>query len=154
MTSAVLSTLVTGLTPLLGAALGASATLLVQRNSARHSEREFLAERQLAHREELKSAILTYLEAAQRLQTEFDIRERGGAPADPRRLIEDVWLAEKRVELICPDELRDRVLAHASALQDIVRDPGAYPDWWAYCAPAQHELLAQAKRSLIRDQGW
>ncbi|MGW1738138.1 hypothetical protein ACWCPQ_04940 [Nocardia sp. NPDC001965] len=152
MTSAVVSTLVTSLVPLLGAALGASATLLVQRNSTRQSRHEFLAESRLAHREELKSAILAYLEAAQRLQTEFDIRERGGTPADPRRLIEGVWLAEKQVELLCSEELRGRILAHAAALQDVVRDPVTHPDWWAYCEPRQHDLLAQAKTELARDR--
>ncbi|MGW5381433.1 hypothetical protein [Nocardia sp. NPDC003963] len=154
MTSAVVSTVVTSLMPLLGAAVGASATILVQRNSARQSKHEFVAESRLAHREELKSAVLAYFEAAQRLQTEFDIRERGGTPQDPRRSIEGVWLAEKRVELLCSEELRGRVLAHASALQDIVRDPVAHPDWWAYCEPAQHALLSQAKLDLARDRGW
>ncbi|MFI6364974.1 hypothetical protein ACIBG0_19705 [Nocardia sp. NPDC050630] len=65
MSSGVVSTLVTGLMPLLGAGLGASATLLVQRNSAREAKLEFLAESRLAHREELKSAILDYFATAQ-----------------------------------------------------------------------------------------
>lgn len=154
MTSALVSTLVTSLMPLLGAAVGASATILVQRNSARQSKSEFLAESRLAHREELKSALLAYFEAAQRLQAELDIRERGGTPDDPKRSVEGVWLAEKRIELLCSEELRSCVLAHAGALHDAVRDPAAHPDWWAHCGSLQHDLLAQAKRDLARDREW
>ncbi|MGA6208634.1 hypothetical protein ACPESR_28150 [Nocardia testacea] len=151
MTPSVVSTLLASLTPLLGAALGASATLLVQRSSARQSRVESLAESRLAHREELKSAILAYLETAQRLQSELDVRERDGVPEDLKRLIESVWLAEKRVEIICSDALRDRIVAHAEGLHTVVRDPANHPDWWAHCQSLQAELLAQAKVELVRD---
>ncbi|WP_416565526.1 hypothetical protein [Nocardia testacea] len=151
MTPSVVSTLLASLTPLLGAALGASATLLVQRSSARQSRVESLAESRLAHREELKSAILAYLETAQRLQSELDVRERDGAPEDLKRLIESVWLAEKRVEIICSDALRARIVAHAEGLHTVVRDPANHPDWWAHCQSLQAELLAQAKVELVRD---
>ncbi|WP_157181982.1 hypothetical protein [Nocardia testacea] len=151
MTPSVVSTLLASLTPLLGAALGASATLLVQRSSARQSRVESLAESRLAHREELKSAILAYLETAQRLQSELDVRERDGVPEDLKRLIESVWLAEKRVEIICSDELRARIVAHAEGLHTVVRDPANHPDWWAHCESLQAELLAQAKVELMRD---
>ncbi|WP_040789158.1 hypothetical protein [Nocardia paucivorans] len=154
MSSGVVSTLVTSLMPLLGAGLGASATLLVQRSSARQSKLEFLAKSRLAHREELKSAILAYFETTQRLQGELDARERGDTPDDLKRLIESVWLAEKRVEIICSDPLRDRVIAHARGLHDVVRDPVAHPDWWAHCRPLQHELLSQVKAELARDHEW
>lgn len=154
MLSGVVSTVVTGLMPLLGAGLGASATLLVQRNSARQSKLRFLAESRLAHREELKSAIIAYLEAAQRLQGEFDVRERGGTSNDEKRLIEGVWLAEKQVEIICTDALRDRMIAHAQGLHDVVRDPMRFPDWWAHCRPLQEDLLAQAKIELARAHDW
>lgn len=90
MSSGVISMLVTGLMPLLGAGLGASTTLLVQRSSARQAKLEFLAESRLAHREELKSAIIDYFEATQRVQGELDVRERGGTPDDLKRLIESV----------------------------------------------------------------
>ncbi|WP_062987344.1 hypothetical protein [Nocardia anaemiae] len=154
MSSGVVSTLVTGLMPLLGAALGASATLLVQRNSAREAKFKFLAESRLAHREELKSAILDYFETAQRLQGELDVRERGGTPDDMKRMIESVWLAEKRVEIICSDALRDSVVAHARGLHDAVRDPVTYPDWWDHCRLLQCDLIAQAKAELARKHDW
>jgi hypothetical protein len=154
MSPGVVSTLLTSLMPLLGAALGASATLLVQRSSARQSKLELLAESRLAHREELKSAILGYLETAQRLQSELDVRERGGVPEDLKRLIESVWLAEKRVEIICSDALRARIVAHAEGLHAAVRDPAAHPDWWAHCESLQAGLLAQAKVELVREHDW
>lgn len=154
MSSGVLSTFVTGLLPLLGAGFGASATLLVQRSTARTTKLKFLAETHLAHREELKSAIIDYFEAAQRLQGELDIRERGGNPTDLKRLMENVWLAEKRVEIICSDALRDRMVAHARGLHDAVRDAAAHPDWWAHCAELQRDLLTEAKAELVPKHEW
>ncbi|MTE11500.1 hypothetical protein [Nocardia aurantiaca] len=154
MASGVVSTLVSGLLPLLGAGLGASATLLVQRSSAREAKLRFRAESRLAHREELKSALLDYFETTQRLQGELDVRERGGAPDDLKRLIESVWLAEKRLEIICSDALRDRVIAHARGLHDAVRDPVAHPDWWAHCQSLQRDMLSQAKAELTRGHDW
>ncbi|MEV6432267.1 hypothetical protein [Nocardia sp. NPDC051463] len=154
MSTGVVSTLVTGLLPLLGAGLGASATLMVQRSSARAAELKFRAESRLARREEVKSAIIDYFETTQRLQGELDIRERGGTPADLKPLIESVWLAEKRVEIICSDALRDRVVAHARGLHDAVRDPATFPDWWAHCSSLQCELMAEAKAELIPKHDW
>ncbi|MGK8507935.1 hypothetical protein ACRS5S_07690 [Nocardia asiatica] len=154
MSTGIVSTLVTGLLPLLGAGLGASATVVVQRSSARAAKLKFLAESHLARRDELKSAIVDYLETAQRLQGELDARERGEAPADLKRLIESVWLAEKRVELICSDALRDRVVAHARGLHAVVRDPVTYPDWWAHCSSLQSDLLAEAKAELVPKHDW
>lgn len=154
MVSGVLSTFVTGLLPLLGAGFGASATLLVQRSTARTAKLRFLAETRLAHREELKTAIIDYFEATQQLQGELDVRERGGTPADVKRLMENVWLAEKRVEIICSDALRDRMIAHARGLHDAVRDPVAYPDWWGHCSALQRDLLAEAKTELAPKHEW
>jgi hypothetical protein len=127
---------------------------MVQRSSARSAKLKFLAESRLARREEVKSAIIDYFEATQRLQGELDIRERGGTPADLKRLIESVWLAEKRVEIICSDALRDRVVAHARGLHAAVRDPATYPDWWAHCSALQSDLLAEAKAELIPKHDW
>lgn len=154
MSTGIVSTLVTGLLPLLGAGLGASATVMVQRSSARAAKLKFLAESRLARRDELKSALMDYFETAQRLQGELDTRERGGNPADLKPLIERVWLAEKRVELICSDALRDRVLAHARGLHDAVRDPVTYPDWWEHCSALQCDLLTEAKAELIPKHDW
>ncbi|MEV0292154.1 hypothetical protein [Nocardia sp. NPDC050710] len=154
MSSGIASIVVSGLLPLFGAGFGASATLMVQRSSARAAKLKFAAESRLAHREELKSAIMNYFEAAQQVQGELDVRERGGAPADLKRLIESVWLAEKRVEIICSDTLRDKMVAHARGLHDAVRDAVTYPDWWAHCSLLQCELLAQTKADLARKHDW
>ncbi|MFQ6398977.1 hypothetical protein ACLMAJ_36765 [Nocardia sp. KC 131] len=67
MSTGVVSTLIMGLLPLFGAGLGASATLMVQRSSARAAKLEFRAESRLARREEVNSAIIDYFETTQRL---------------------------------------------------------------------------------------
>ena len=87
----------------------------------------YTAESRAAHRAELKSAVLNYFEHAQRLQGGLDARERGEPLPDLKRLIEDVWLAEKTVEIISSDALRDRIIEHARGLHRAVRDPGQLP---------------------------
>ncbi len=80
------------------------------------------AESRAAHRSETKAAALGYLERCQRLQGLLDARKRGEQPSDLKRLIEDVWLAEKGVEIVSSDELRVHLIAHARALHEVVRD--------------------------------
>jgi hypothetical protein len=55
---------------------------------------------------------------------------------------------EKQVEIVASDELRDRLIAHARALHQVVRDGLTFPDWWAHCSGLQAELLAQLKQDL------
>ncbi|WP_157228829.1 hypothetical protein [Nocardia brevicatena] len=66
---------------------------------------------------------MDYFEAAQQPQGELDVRERGGTPADLKRLVEGVWPAEKRVEIICSDTLREKMIAHAKGLHNAVWIP-------------------------------
>jgi hypothetical protein len=148
MSSGVASDLITGLLPLVGAALGASATVAVQRSTTRASRLQYAAEVQTARREEVKSAVINYFEQTQRLQGQLDARERGESPIELKVLIEKVWLAEKQVEIIASDALRDRLIAHARGLHQVVRDPRAFPDWWDHCSDLQSDLLAQIKRDL------
>lgn len=125
------------------------------RRATTTAERErYAAESRAAHRAELKAAALNYLEHAQRLQGELDVRERGESPTGLKRLIEELWLAEKGVEIICSGALRDRLIAHARSLHQVVRDAAAYPDWWAHCAPLQEVLLAQIKLELEPKHGF
>ena len=79
---------------------------------------------------------------------ELDARERGETPTNLKRLVEQLWLAEKAVEVICSDALRDQLIAHARSLHRVVRDAVMYPDWWACCALLQEALLAQIKVEL------
>jgi hypothetical protein len=144
----IVTPLISGLIAFLGVGLGAVATLRVQRVTTEAARRRFAAESRAGMRAELKTAALNYLEHAQRLQRELDERERGGTFADLKALIEQLWLAEKGVEIICSDALRDRLIDHARGLHQVVRDPVGYPDWWAHCSHLQGQLLSQLKADL------
>jgi hypothetical protein len=148
MSSVIASDLVTGLLPLVGAALGASTTVAVQRSSTRASRRQYAAEVRAARRDEVKASVIHYFEQTQRLQGQLDARERGESAPNLKDLIEKVWLAEKQVEIIASDALRDRLIAHARGLHQVVRDGAAFPDWWAHCSDLQADLLAQIKDDL------
>lgn len=124
------------------------ATVAVRRSTTRAEQERLAAESRAAHRAEVKSSALDYLAHAQRLQGELDVRERGESPTDLKRLVEQLWLAEKGVEVICSDALRDRIIAHARGLHQVVSDTATYPDWWAHCAHLQEALLAQIKVEL------
>lgn len=146
--SDIASPLISGLLALSGVGVGAWATMAVRRAATMADRERYIAESRAAHRAELKTAVLNYLEHAQQLQGELDVRERGQSPEDLKRLIEQLWLAEKGVEIICSDALRDRLVAHARGLHEVVRDAADYPDWWAHCADLQYALIAQIKLEL------
>jgi hypothetical protein len=148
MTTDIASSLIAGILPLVAAGLGAAATIAVQRGTTKAARDRFTAEIRASHREEVKTAVLDYLNHAQQLQGQLDARERGEPASDLKRLVEELWLAEKGVEIICSQALRDRLVAHARGLHDVVRDPQTYPDWWARCADLQYDLLAEVKQEL------
>lgn len=134
--------------PLLGAGLGAGATIIVQRSSTSAQRNQFALQLQAERREEIKTAINDYFEHTQRLQRQLDAREKGEAAPDLKDLIEKVWLAEKRVEIIASDGLSEKLIAHARGLHEVVRDEGQFPDWWEHCSDLQAELLARVKIDL------
>lgn len=140
--------IVNSLLPLVGVAIGAAATVIVQRSST-SAQREQLG-RQLAaqRRDEIKTAINDYFEHAQRLQRQLDAREAGESPSDLKDLMERVWLAVKRVQILASDDLSDKLIAHAQGLHQVVRDGGQFPDWWAHCSALQIDLLSSARREL------
>ena len=158
--SEIASPLVSGLLPLVGVAVGAWATVAVRRSTTRAERERFVAESRAAHRAEVKSAALDYLAHAQRLQGGLDARERGKTPTDLKRLVEQLWLAEKAVEIICSDALRDQLIAHARGLHRVLRHAVTYPDWWASCAllaggaaDTDQGGAAPEPRLLIRHEG-
>lgn len=140
--------LISGLLPLLGVGVGAGATVWVRRSTTAVKRGRFAAESLAKTRAEFKTVAMNYLEHAQRLQGELDERERGVTHADLKRLVEQLWLAEKGVEIICSENLRDRLIDHARGLHEVVRDAVAYPDWWDHCRSLQEALLVQLNTEL------
>ena len=73
-------------------------------------------ERQEAQRAEVKTSIVSYLEAAQHLQTQLYAREHGKEIPDLPIMVEQVWLAQKQVDIICSEDLRKPREKHAKAV--------------------------------------
>lgn len=134
--------------PLVGAAMGAATAVIVQRSSTNAQRNQLALQLQAGRREEIKTAINDYFENTQRLQRQLDAREKGEAVLDLKDLIEHVWLAEKRVEIIASDSLGEKLIAHARGLHEVVRDEDRFPDWWAHCSALQTDLLARARTDL------
>ena len=148
MTSESVASLTNALLPLVGAVVGASGAVIVQHSSSRAQRAQYEAQLGASRREEVKSAITNYFEQTQAVQRQLDAREHGVEAQGLKELIERVWLAEKQVEIIASSELSERLIAHARALHEVVRDGDRFPDWWAHCSAFQARLLAQARADL------
>jgi hypothetical protein len=136
--------------PLAGVALGAGATVWVQRSSVRESRDRLAEQRRTAQRAEVKSSVVGYLETAQHLQTKLNEREHGGEVTDLAVLIEQVWLAQEQIDIICPEQLRKPVEDHASALNEVTRHEADHPDWWGYVSPYTKHLLDAVRDELSK----
>src|SRR5215469_6440144 len=133
--------ILSGILPLVGVLIGAGATISVQRNSTRTSRLRFAAESQQAHRAEVESAIMSYLEIVQQLQTCLDSREHGQeAPDNLLKVLERVWLAYKHVDIICSDDLRIPLRKHTEELQTVASNDKCH-DYWAVVSPSQEKLM-------------
>jgi hypothetical protein len=137
-----------GTLPLVGVLFGSGATIIVQRGSARESRRRLAFERRQAHRAEVKSSITSYLEAAQHLQEHLYRREHGMETPDLATLVEHVWLAQKQVEIICSEGLREPLERHAVALNEVARHGDEHPEWWEFVAPHSRSMLDAVRVEL------
>ena len=138
--------ILSGALPLLGVLIGSGSTVLVQRSSARESRLRAEVEMRQAQRAEIKSAIDSYLKVAQHLQTQLYSREHGGEVPDIPVIVEQIWLANAHVDIICSEGLRGPLTEHALALNEVARHEEQYSDWWGYVLPrklALHDAIRQ-----------
>ena len=114
MSSDTASLLIIGLLPLVGAGLGATATIAVQRSTTRASGMRFAAETRLARREEIKTALLRWLNAGR-------ARSRGGQGRCSEAVGEFV---ERDADPIVFRQARGQVIVSAAQILD-ERVPGS-----------------------------
>jgi hypothetical protein len=95
-----------------------------------------------------------YLEIVQHLRTQLDAREKGESVPDLRSMVEQVWLAQKQVAIVCSDQLRAPLEQHATALHKVTRHQADYPDWWAFVTPFQAALLEAMRNELRLSHDW
>jgi hypothetical protein len=81
-----------------------------------HQRREDRA--QNTQRPDVKTAIATYLETAQHVQTQLYAREHGRDFEDVSLMVEQIWLAHAQVDILCSEGLRLPLLRHAQALNE------------------------------------
>lgn len=112
-----------------------------QESSAREARIRADADASQAQRAEVKSAVASYLETAQHLQTQLYAREHGREHEDVAIMMEQVWLAHAQVYILCSPELRSPILQYAEALNDVARHPDSHPDWWEYVGPKKKAVL-------------
>ena len=136
-----------GVLPLLGVLIGAGATVAVQRNSAREARRRSETEARQAQRAEVKAAINSYLEVAQHLQHQLYERKHGGEVPDIPAMVGQIWVAHAQVDILCSKDLREALLNHAQALNDVSLHEDRHKDFWEYVRPRKEALL-----DAIRDE--
>lgn len=110
------------------------------------------AEARQAQRTEVKSAIASYLEVAQRVQTQLYAREHGRDYDDVALMVEQIWAAHDQVDILCSTELRSPLLQHTNALNEVARHQDRHPDWWQYVAPYNAALLDAVRIELERPE--
>jgi hypothetical protein len=134
--------------PLIGVLIGAGATIAVQRSSAREARQRAVAEARQAKRTEIKSAIASYLEVAQRLQHALYERKHGREVPDIPAMVGELWVAHAQVDILCSDGLREALVRHAEALNAVGLHEGRHPDFWEYVRPYKNALLDAVRDEL------
>ena len=147
MTADITAVILNGLLPLLGVLIGAGATVAVQRNSAREARRQSQVEARQAQRAEVKGAIASYLEVAQHLQHQLYERKHGKEVPEIPAMVGQIWTAHAQVDILCSENLREALLNHAKALNDVSLHQDRYQDFWDHVQPYKGALL-----DAIRDE--
>ncbi|GII87682.1 hypothetical protein Ssi03_56720 [Sphaerisporangium siamense] len=114
------------LLPLLGVLLGTCGTLLGQYLGTRTDSKRLEYEKRIAERAERKSAILSFLEAAQRVEMIVDGQAQAGvstASSDTEEALHQLWLAKKSVELFCSPVMAQAAHDYTRALHLSLRRP-------------------------------
>ena len=105
---------------------------------------------QNAERADVKTAIASYLEAAQHLQTHLYAREHGREFEDVALMVEQIWLAHAQVDILCSERLRLPLVRHAQALNEVARHEERHEDWWDYVLPYKAALMDAIREELRR----
>lgn len=145
--------------PLVGVALGTAGTLLGQRFATRADARRDALQRADAQRGERKEAIISFLSAAERIETvrasaAYD-HDRA-ADVDIADLTHALWLAKKLIEIVCSAGL-------AQAAHDYTRELDRCTwrlkrNGWTGISAAlterEHELRVQFMEAARRELGY
>ncbi|GII77450.1 hypothetical protein Sru01_24320 [Sphaerisporangium rufum] len=120
------------LLPLLGVLLGTCGTLLGQYLGTRMDSKRLAYEKRMAERAERKSAILSFLEAAQRVEMILDGQSESGVSTvspNTEEALHQLWLAKKGVELFCSPILAQNAHDYTRALHvNLKRSAGVIID--------------------------
>ncbi|MEV6152571.1 hypothetical protein AB0L53_19705 [Nonomuraea sp. NPDC052129] len=136
--------------PLLGVLLGTCGTLLGQYLATRVDSKRLEHDRLAAMRAERKAAILSFLDAAQRIELILDKQPVFKDRLDENTAQEDLhklWLAKKSVELVCSPELAQCAHDYTSALHVTLRNPDRVADPAAR-RKTRYLMMESARRDL------
>ncbi|MEU7988399.1 hypothetical protein AB0B56_26380 [Streptosporangium canum] len=143
-------TLSTTVLPLLGVLLGTGGTLLGQHLATRVDRRRLEHDQLVAMRAERKAAILSFLDAAQRVEMVLDERtesKKSPSEAGVQEGIHQLWLAKKSVELVCSPELAQNAHDYTYALHASLKSPDLVTDPRAK-RQARHLVMESARQDL------
>lgn len=136
--------------PLLGVLLGTCGTLLGQYLATRADSKRLEYDRLAALRAERKAAILSFLDAAQRIELILDrqpvFKDQPGENTAQENLHE-LWLAKKNIELVCSPELAQHAQDYTSALHVMLRNPDRVADS-AVKREARYQVMESARQDL------
>ncbi|MGW2155622.1 hypothetical protein [Nonomuraea sp. NPDC001699] len=115
----------------MGVLLGTGGTLLGQYLATRVDNKRLEHDQLTAMRAERKAAILSFLDAAQRIEL---ILDSGSIPKNQSDKIathenlHKLWLSKKSIELVCSSELAQSAHSYTQVLHVALRDPDRISD--------------------------
>jgi len=63
-------------------------------------------------------------------------------------MVEQIWLAHAQADIVCSERLREPLVRHAIALNEVARHEEEYSDWWAYMLPHKAALMDAIREEL------
>ncbi|MEU5867248.1 hypothetical protein ABZ815_39165 [Nonomuraea sp. NPDC047529] len=135
---------------MLGVLLGTGGTLLGQYLATRVDNRRLEHDQLTTMRAERKAAILSFLDAAQRIELILDSRSVSKNQSDEIAAHEDLhklWLAKKTVELVCSSELAQCAHSYTQVLHVTLRDSDRFLDSDAR-RQSRYSMMESARKDL------
>jgi hypothetical protein len=147
-----------GLTTLGGVALGSIATVAGNAITNRAAQRKFVAEQKVKRRDERAHSLIDFFAAVQTLEEALESSDLSGAEdpnlAELRGPLHRVWLAQKRVDLICGEAVRDACYNLTVALQEVVWSKPMTRPWHRNIGQPRSELLQVARKEINMPDRW
>ncbi|WP_144122724.1 hypothetical protein [Catellatospora sichuanensis] len=138
---------------LIGVVVGSVGSFLAQSFVAKVSREQAEANRRAAHRAERREAVHAFIGAAQAVESLAQRLHVGQVRDDTEAygLLQQMWLAQRLLELVCGEAVRNSALAFTIRIRAAVWDlppSGKSHVLWEFLTPERSAFMAAARSEL------